>query len=225
MIGLENISVGYNEQDPVLHNINLHIKPGSFHFITGQSGAGKTTLLKLIFLALRPLSGQLHMFGRNIGKLKHHELPYLRRRIGVVFQDFRLLDHLNIYENVSLPLRIDRQREKNYRGNVIELLEWVGLGKKLDHTPLTLSGGEKQLVAIARAVVTRPDLIIADEPTGNVDPEKGQKLLKLLESLNNRKTTILIATHDQYIWQNFPHNRLHLENGQLIHLPHKPQAQ
>ena len=146
----------------------------------------------------------------------------MRRQIGVVFQDFRLIDHLSVYQNVTLPLRIAGKREAAYRDNVIELLRWVGLGHQMDTKPETLSGGEKQRAAIARAVIARPRLIVADEPTGNVDPEMGIRLLRLLDELNKMGTTILIATHDNYIWSSFNHPRLHLENQHIQRL--SPEA-
>ncbi len=214
MIKLEHINLNYGDIS-VLHDINLHLEPGSFHYITGSSGAGKTSLLKIILLAERASSGSLSLFGYDIATLSRAALPDIRRHIGVIFQDFRLINHLTAYENAALPLRVFGQREAAYRENVIELLHWVGLGKKLAARPETLSGGEKQLVAIARAVITKPHLIIADEPTGNVDPAMAVRLIKLLEALNQMGTTIVVATHDQYLWENFPHPRLHLEQGQI----------
>ena len=206
----------------ILENIDLTLDEGSFHFLTGPSGAGKTSLLKLIFLAHRPSIGQLDLFGQNVSKLTRAQLAMMRRQIGVVFQDFRLIDHLTVYQNVILPLRIAGKRETAYRDNVTELLRWVGLGQQMDSKPETLSGGEKQRAAIARAVIARPRLIVADEPTGNVDPEMGIRLLRLLDELNKMGTTILIATHDNYIWSSFNHPRLHLENQHIQRL--SPEA-
>ncbi|MBL6786591.1 MAG: ATP-binding cassette domain-containing protein, partial [PS1 clade bacterium] len=158
-------------------------------------------------------------FGQDVQKLSRGQLALMRRQIGVVFQDFRLIDHLTVYENVTLPLRIAGKREADYRDNVTELLRWVGLGHQMDSRPETLSGGEKQRAAIARAVIARPRLIVADEPTGNVDPEMGIRLLRLLDELNKMGTTVLIATHDNYIWSNFNHPRLHLEDQHIQRLP------
>lgn len=215
MIRLENISLSYDAKTPILSDVSIHIEAGSFHFVTGNSGAGKTSLLKLIFLAQRPSAGEIFLFGQQVSALKRYELPDIRRRIGVVFQDFRLIDHLDIYQNVTLPLRVAGQREVSYRENARELLDWVGLGERMHALPATLSGGEKQRAAIARAVIARPHLIVADEPTGNVDSEIGDRLLRLLEELNKMGTTVIVATHDQHIWRSFAHPRLHLTHGQL----------
>ncbi len=187
MIRLENISLSYDTKTPILSDVSIHIEAGSFHFISGNSGAGKTSLLKLIFLAQRPSAGEIFLFGQQVSALKRHELPDIRRRIGVVFQDFRLIDHLDIYQNVTLPLRVAGQREVSYRENARELLDWVGLGERMHALPATLSGGEKQRAAIARAVIARPHLIVADEPTGNVDSEIGDRLLRLLEEIGRAR--------------------------------------
>ena len=222
MIRLQNVCLNYDGGPNILDNIDLALDEGSFHFLTGPSGAGKTSLLKLIFLAHRPSAGQLDLFGQNVTKLTRAQLAVMRRQIGVVFQDFRLIDHLSVYQNVTLPLRIAGKREAAYRDNVIELLRWVGLGHQLDTKPETLSGGEQQRAAIARAVIARPRLIVADEPTGNVDLEMGIRLLRLLDELNKMGTTILIATHDNYIWSTFNHPRLHLEDQHIQRL--SPEA-
>ncbi|WP_339830024.1 cell division ATP-binding protein FtsE [uncultured Parvibaculum sp.] len=197
MIRFENVGMRYGMGPEVLRDVSFHLAPASFHFLTGPSGAGKTSLLKLMFLATRPSRGLITMFGKDIATLPRAELPPLRRRIGVVFQEFRLLDHLTTYENVALPLKIQGRAEESYRPDVEELLAWVGLGDRLSARPPTLSGGEKQRAAIARAVVAQPDLLLADEPTGNVDPEMGQRLLRLFIELNRLGTSVLIATHDR----------------------------
>lgn len=199
----------------VLRDVSLHIAPGSLHFLTGPSGAGKTSLLKLMFLAARPSRGLITMFGRDIATLPRAELPDLRRRIGVVFQEFRLLDHLTTYENVALPLKIQGRSEDSYRADVKELLQWVGLGDRMQAKPPTLSGGEKQRAAIARAVVAQPDLLLADEPTGNVDPEMGSRLLRLFIELNKLGTSVLIATHDHALVEQANGTEFVLRNGRL----------
>lgn len=196
MIRFENVALAYGSGPDVLKDVSFEIDHGRLYFLTGPSGAGKTSLLKLIMLALRPTRGSIAMFGEDTQRLSRRKLPAIRRRIGAVFQDFRLLDHLTAYENVALPLRAQGKRERDYRDNVEELLDWVGLGHRLDASPQTLSGGEKQRAAIARAVVTKPDLILADEPTGNVDPEMARRLLHLFVELNRQGTSLLIATHD-----------------------------
>lgn len=195
MITLNEVSFGYDERQ-TLNGLNAEIKPGSFHFLTGPSGAGKTTLLKLLYLELRPQSGKLDLFGIDPESQSNAERMRLRRRIGIVFQEFRLLDHISVLENIALPLRIAGSRVEEHRTDLDELVAWVGLGKKAASLPPQLSSGEKQRAAIARAVVSSPDLILADEPTGNVDPEMGTRILRLLIELNRLGKTVLIATHD-----------------------------
>jgi cell division transport system ATP-binding protein len=199
----------------VLRDISLHLEPGSFHFLTGPSGAGKTSLLRLLFLALRPTRGLISLFGQDVATLPRDELPSVRRRIGVVFQDFRLLDHLTTYENVALPLIVREQNSGQFKHDVSELIEWVGLGDRINTYPPTLSGGEKQRAAIARAVVGRPQLLLADEPTGNVDPSLARRLLRLFIELNKLGTTIVIATHDVNLIEQFPIPRMILERNEL----------
>ncbi len=218
MIRLQQVSLRYEDGPDILQNIDLHLPQGSFHFLTGPSGAGKTSLLRMIFLTHRPSSGSVYLMGRNVVDLSRRQRALTRRQIGVVFQDFRLIEHLPVYENVTLPLRIAGRREASYRQNAMELLDWVGLGDHMTAHPATLSGGEKQRIAIARAVIARPKIIIADEPTGNVDQEIGQRLIRLLDELNKMGTTILLATHDQQLWQHFPHPRLHLDQQRLTHI-------
>lgn len=215
MIRFENVGMRYGMGPEVLRDVSFHLAPGSFHFLTGPSGAGKTSLLKLMFLAHRPSRGLITMFGEDVATLPRSELPAIRRRIGVVFQEFRMLDHLTTYENVALPLKIQGRREESYRSDVEELLAWVGLGDRMNARPPTLSGGEKQRAAIARAVVAQPDLLLADEPTGNVDPEMGQRLLRLFIELNRLGTSVLIATHDRALVEAAGAPELVLRNGGL----------
>jgi len=219
VIQFENVGLRYGMGPEVLRNVSFHLAPGSFHFLTGSSGAGKTSLLQLLFLAQRPTRGLISIFGQDVATLPRKDLPAIRRRIGVVFQEFRLLNHLTTYENVALPLRIRGVDTAEYENNVIELLRWVGLGERLNATPEILSGGEKQRAAIARAVVGRPALLLADEPTGNVDPELAQRLLRLFVELNRLGTTILIATHDRLLMEDFGAPRLVLDNGELEVVP------
>jgi cell division transport system ATP-binding protein len=216
-VRFDRVSLSYGPNADVLADVSLQLRPGSMTFLTGPSGAGKSTLLKMAYLALRPTMGRVSLFGIDTGKLTRPTLARLRKRIGVVFQEFRLLDHLTAYENVALPLRVHGESEKQYRANVIELLKWVGLGDRLDARPETLSGGEKQRVAIARAVVVKPDLIIADEPTGNVDEEMGDRLLHLFRELNKRlNTTVLIATHDLAMVRKAKADVLRLADGMVM---------
>jgi len=219
LVRFENVGMRYGAGKEVLRGVGMRLAPGSFSFLTGPSGAGKTTLLKLIYLAERPTRGVISLFGQNIAMAKRRDLPALRRRIGVVFQDFRLIEHLSARDNVALPLRVAGARENRISGEVEELLHWVGLADHLDDKPATLSGGQQQRIAIARAVISRPSLLIADEPTGNVDDAIAQRLMRLLEELNKLGTTIVIATHNESLVARFPHTRLHLEDGQLTQTP------
>jgi cell division transport system ATP-binding protein len=221
VVRFENVGVRYGRAPEILQDVSLTLAPGSFHFLTGASGAGKSSLLKLIYLAQRPARGGIEIFGQPVAGASRVEVAGLRRRIGVVFQEFRLLEHLDAFENVALPLRVARQKPAAYREDVVELLNWVGLGAKLDSMPATLSGGEKQRVAIARAVVNRPDLLIADEPTGNVDHEMAIRILRLFLELNRIGTTVLIATHDQDLVAQSGMPVLRIEDGRLTG-PHRP---
>lgn len=218
MVDFRNVSMSYDKGSDVLKDISFKLEPGSMHFLTGPSGAGKTSLLKLMYLAHRPTRGEIIMFGQDITKTPREDLPKLRRRIGVVFQDFRLLNHLSAVENVALPLRIAGGTGPQINEHVEELLRWVGLDHQMTAFPSTLSGGEKQRVAIARAVIRRPDILLADEPTGNVDPEMSERLMYLFVELNKLGTTVVIATHDNNLVQKIGAPRLHLEGGKLLHL-------
>ena len=213
MVRFQNVAMGYSAGQEVLRDVTFRLRPGSFHFLTGPSGSGKTSLLRLMFLAHRASRGVVRIFNRDIAAARRTALPALRRRIGVVFQDFRLLDHLSARDNVALTLRIARVREDMIRNHVTELLDWVGLGRHLDVKPPTLSDGEKQRVAIARAVIGRPSLLIADEPTGSVDEYQGMRILRLFQELNKIGTTVVIATHDRRMISRFQYPVLQLENG------------
>lgn len=199
----------------ILRDLTFDIPRKSFQFLTGPSGAGKTTLLRLLFLSLRPTRGLIRMFDRNISAIPRDEFPMLRRRIGIVFQDFQLLDHLTTYENVALPLRVRGKEESTYRADVLELLNWVGLGERINVLPPVLSGGEKQRVAIARALIDRPEILLADEPTGNVDPPMARRLLNLFLELNRLGTAVVIATHDLSLMDQVEARRMILSEGRL----------
>jgi len=203
----------------VLHDVSFGLKAGSFHFLTGPSGAGKSSLLKLMYIAHQPSRGLIHLFGNDVATISRRDLPAIRRRIGVVFQDFRLIEHLSAVENVALPLRVAGADEGRVREHVADLLRWVGLEEQLDSRPSTLSGGQQQRVAIARAVIARPELLLADEPTGNVDDEIAMRLLYLLEELNKIGTTVVIATHNEALVSKFDHTRLELDSGELVVSP------
>jgi cell division transport system ATP-binding protein len=215
LIEFSNVGLRYGHGPEILKDLSFRIEPGSFHFLTGPSGSGKTSLLKLLLLSLKPSRGNVTMFGEDVTVLDQDRLLQLRRHIGIVFQEFRLLDHLTTFENVALPLRVLGQPENQYRANVEELLEWVGLGERMDAHPALLSGGEKQRAAIARAVIGRPDILLADEPTGNVDPELSVRLVTLFAELNRMGTTIILATHELPLLDNFNFPRMLLRDGEL----------
>lgn len=219
MIRFDNVGLRYGIGDEVLRDVTFHLERGSFHFLTGRSGAGKTSLLKLIYLAQRPSRGLIQMMGVDVVAAPRRDLPRLRRQIGVVFQDYRLLDHLTAFDNVALPLRIGGASEADVSQYVEELLVWVGLNDRMHARPPTLSGGEKQRVAIARAVINRPLVLIADEPTGNVDDDMADRLMHLFLELNKVGTTTLVATHDMRLVDRLNAPQLHLETGQLTVIP------
>ena len=214
-VHFENVGVRYGMGPEVLRDLTFSIEPNSFQFLTGPSGAGKTTLLRLILLSVKPTRGLISLFGEDVSRISKDDITALRRRMGVVFQDFRLLDHLTTYENVALPLRVQGKEEASYRAEVVELLRWVGLGDRMHMLPPVLSGGEKQRAAIARALIVRPDLLLADEPTGNVDPSLARRLLRLFVELNRLGTSVVIATHDLALMDQLDARRLVLGEGRL----------
>jgi cell division transport system ATP-binding protein len=215
LIRFENVGLRYGMGPEILRDLTFQIAPKSFQFLTGPSGAGKTTLIRLFFLQLKPTRGLITVFDRDSAVLPRSELPAVRRRIGVVFQDFRLLDHLTTFENVALPLRVMGKDEASYRADVVELLRWVGLGDRMHTLPAVLSGGEKQRAALARALIGRPEVLLADEPTGNVDPPLARRLMRLFVELNRLGTSVVIATHDINLMNQFNARRLVLEEGRL----------
>lgn len=215
----ENVGLRYGLGPEVLQDATFTLHPGSYHFLVGPSGAGKSSLLKLMYLALRPSRGLVHLFGRDIATTSRHDLPALRRQIGVVFQDYRLLDHLSTFDNVALPLRVANIRESDIKRHVEELLAWVGLKDHMHARPPTLSGGQKQRVSIARAVISRPKLLMADEPTGNVDDRMGFRLMHLFEELNKLGTSIVVATHNEAMVSQLGHPVMRLDAGSLTVTP------
>lgn len=220
IIEMQNVGIRYGQGPEILSDIKLSLKKGSFHFLTGKSGAGKTSLLSMMYLAQKPSRGTVNVFGTNINFTNRDNLAMLRRKIGVVFQDFRLLDHLSAFDNVALPLRVCGMDEREVRKRVSELLSWVELDRHMLDTTATLSGGEKQRIAIARAVINRPELLLADEPTGNVDNDIAPKLMQLFVELNKLGTTVVIATHSEKLINDFAYPRLHLQNhGLHIYYP------
>jgi len=217
VIRLTNVGLKYDRGPEVLSDVNFHLKPGSFHFLTGPSGAGKTSLLRLLFMSIRPTRGQLHMFSQDVSRVSASKRAQLRRRVGIVFQDFRLLDHLTTWQNVALPLRVVDKRANinDDKEDVTDLLQWVGLGDRMHAYPSVLSGGEKQRAAIARALIRKPEILLADEPTGNVDPQMARRLLRLFIELNRLGTSVLIATHDHQLMRQFKAPRLELHDGHV----------
>ena len=232
IVKFDNVGLRYGTDPEVLSNLSFTLYPGSFYFLTGASGAGKTSLLKLLYLAQRPSRGGIRMFGQDLITMPRGRLPDLRRRLGVVFQNFRLVPHLTAFDNVALPLRLAGADEKRVIKAVSDMLDWVGLSHRSHAVPATMSGGEQQRVAIARAVIARPRILIADEPTGNVDPEMALKLLRLFEALNHRVgTTVVVATHDVHLLKKVPDSLImRLNKGQLsdptgaLRYPPRPSA-
>jgi cell division transport system ATP-binding protein len=215
IVRFENVGLRYGLGPEVLQDVSFTLTRGSFHFLIGESGAGKSSLLKLIYLALKPSRGLISLFGHDIPTTPRPNLPALRRRVGVVFQEFKLLNHLSAYDNVALPLRVAGAKESVVKKHVSELLTWVGLKSHMQARPPTLSGGQQQRVSIARAVIARPRLLLADEPTGNVDDVMGFRLMHLFEELNRLGTTVVIATHNMKVVESLGHGRLLLDDGQL----------
>jgi cell division transport system ATP-binding protein len=215
MIRFENVGLRYAGGAEVLSDISFEIAPRSFQFLTGPSGAGKTSLMRLMFMSLKASRGLAALFGEDTATLDSDRIAAFRRRIGLVVQDYRLLDHMSVYENVALPLRVAGRDEAGYRREVTELIDWVGLGHRRDALPPVLSGGEKQRVAIARALIARPDLLLADEPTGNVDLPMAKRLMRLFLELRHAGTAVVLATHDLSLMDLVDAPRLVLAGGRL----------
>jgi len=216
LVSFENVSLRYNKEKPVLKNINLALMPGIFYFLTGASGAGKTSLLRLIYHMEYPTSGKIELFGKDTSKISRENLPAIRRRLGMVFQDFRLIPHMTALENAALPLRLAGAGEEVANKYVKELLDWVGLKDRMNALPAQLSGGEQQRISIARAIVNKPSLLLADEPTGNVDETSSKKLMHLFLELNKMGTTVIFATHQQDIVRKYAKPILRLKKGTLV---------
>ncbi len=222
MVRFDDVWLKYQHHDrtaaaapDVLRGVSFEIPGGGFRWLTGPSGAGKTSLLKLIYLAEHPTRGRIDIFGTHAAKISRRDAALLRRRIGVVYQDFRLLPHLSAYDNVALPMRLARRNESQIHADVTEILRWVGLSGRLEALPDELSGGEQQRVAIARAVVGRPKLLVADEPTGNLDDEQAERLMTLITALNHLGTTVVVATHNHSLVARYPAPQLEMANGRL----------
>jgi cell division transport system ATP-binding protein len=232
IVQFDNVGLRYGTDREILSDVSFTLYPGSFYFLTGASGAGKTSMLRLLYLAQRPSRGMIRMFGTDVITLPRERLPAFRRRVGTVFQDFRLVDHLSAFDNVALPLRGSGVPESEIARPVADMLDWVGLSHRSEARPATLSGGEQQRVAIARAVIARPEILVADEPTGNVDPDMALKLLRLFEALNRLGTTVVVATHDVHLLKKVPESlimrldkgRLHDPTGALRYPPRRQAA-
>lgn len=216
MIELYHVSKQYERDIVALSDINLKIKKGEFSYITGPSGAGKTTFLKMLFAAERPSSGQILIAGRNISRIRPRDIPYLRRQIGVVFQDFKLINHWTVFQNVAFVLEILGSQRKDIRRTVLQTLKRVQLHHRADSYPQKCSGGEQQRVAIARALINQPQILLADEPTGNLDPDITEEIMKLFVEINDRGTTVLFATHDRNLIKSYPKRVISLKSGSLI---------
>lgn len=220
IISFENVMLQYDDGAPILKNISLSFHKKSFHFLTGSSGAGKTTLMRLLYSGIKPSSGTLKIFGQDISSISQHDLCKLRQKIGVVFQDFNLLNHLTVLENVALPLKVIGVSPENRERQAKEILDWIGLGGHFNVLPNTLSGGQKQRVAIARAVIIRPEILLADEPTGNVDDQIASKLMNLFYGMHKMGTCVIVATHCKHLAEKFHYSEMHLENGHVTTQKH-----
>jgi cell division transport system ATP-binding protein len=216
MVRLECVGLSYDGAGPVLRDVSFAVAAGGFRWLLGPSGAGNSSLLRLLYLAQRPTAGRVFVLGQEIGGARRRDLPPLRRQIGVVFQDFRLMPHLSAFDNVALPLRLAGRPEGQIRADVTEMMRWVGLQRRAEARPAELSGGEQQRVAIARAVIARPSLVLADEPTGNLDDSQAGRLMQLLQEMNRLGATVIVATHNDGLVQRHPGRALRLESGELI---------
>ncbi len=221
-IHFQNVSLVFEHGVRLFSGLNLTIESGGFYFLTGVSGAGKSTLLKMIYLGCKQSSGTISLFDTNTARISFRDIAFLRRKIGIVFQDFRLIPHLTVLDNVALPLQVRGVSPRKAQAEAAELLNWVGLKDHLKSLPHTLSGGEQQRVAISRAVIGRPKLLVADEPTGNVDDETALKLLYLFEEMHKQGTTVILATHNRNLAQELKYPEIFLEKGQAFLLEPEP---
>ena len=215
LVRFEGVGLRYGRNPEVLSDLNFSLPAGSFHYITGATGAGKSSLLRLIYMGVRPSRGSIRLFGQDVTRFSRKNLPLIRRRIGIVFQDFRLVDHLSVFDNAALPLRLEGRPRAELREHVLELLSWVGLGDVVDQFPPALSGGEQQRLAIARAVINRPALLIADEPTGNLDPGLSRTIFGLLSEYSATGAAVVVASHDINLVRAYKGREFSLEQGRV----------
>ena len=215
MITLSHVGLRYAGGPEVLSDIHLSLAPGSFHYLTGKSGSGKTSLMRLLHIGWLPTRGDIHIFETDLMAASRKKRAALRQDIGVIFQDFRLLPHLSLYDNIALPLRLRGHDETAIKNDIDHIADWIGLKDHLKIKPPFLSGGQQQRAAIARAVVTKPKILLADEPTGSLDDSMGHRIMALFEELNKSGTAIVVATHSESMIETFPHKRLHLEGGKI----------
>ena len=215
MLRFDHVGLRYTAGPEILSDINFDLPPGSFHFLCGPSGSGKTSLMRLMYLGHLPSRGTIRFLGQDVMTMSRVQRTQARQKIGVVFQDFRLIPHLNVFENIALPLRLAGMNESHIKSSVDELMGWVGLSDYARSTPTILSGGQQQRVAIARAVIAKPRLLLADEPTGNLDDAIGYKILNLFEQLNRMGTTIIIASHNTIMIEKFNYPCMILDHGRL----------
>lgn len=223
IVRFKKVSLRYKSGQEVLKDVSFSLQPQSFYFLTGNSGAGKSSLLKLLYVGHRGYRGSIELFGQDVINIQHKDIPALRKNIGIVFQDFLLFDHLTVIDNVALARRIQGFSWNESRKKAKDLLDWIGLANHFNHYPPELSGGQKQRTVIARAVINRPKLLLADEPTGNLDDENALKLMCLFEELNRMGTTVLVATHAPQLSRFFSHPILHLDQGTLRIVNHTDQ--
>ena len=216
MLILENVCKTYSTGFPALNNISLRVEKGEFVFIVGQSGAGKSTLIKLLLKELEPTSGHIFINGKNLGRAKRRELPLIRRDMGVVFQDFRLLDGRNIYDNIAFAQKVVEAPNRKIRSEVLSMLSMVGLLEKYKNYPSQLSGGEQQRAAIARALINKPEILLADEPTGNLDNANSWEIMKLLDEANQRGTTVVVVTHNMDLVQAMKKRVITIDHGEIV---------
>ena len=216
VISIDRVTKAYSTGSPALNGISLHIRRGEFVFIVGETGSGKSTLIKLLFRELEPSSGSISVMGFNLNRIRHRQIPKFRRRLGIVFQDFRLLKDRNVYENVAFAQRIVQTPPAKIRDNVTAMLRLVGLQSKYKNRVTELSGGEQQRVALARALVNKPDILLADEPTGNLDPGTSWEIMKLLEQINERGTTVIVVTHNREIVNSMRKRVVTMNQGVIV---------